>query len=73
MHVCLHQVGSWKDEAKLKEIKAELYLKGFYQGVMIVGPHVGTPVKDAKDIIKQELISSGQALSYYEPGKEQDE
>lgn len=63
------KVASWKDEEKLKLIKQEVYLKGFYEGVMLVGPHKGSLVKDIKDIVKKELIESGEALTYHEPSK----
>lgn len=44
-----------------------MYLKGFYEGVMLVGPCAGEKVCDAKAKIRQELIGHGDALPYYEP------
>ena len=42
-------------------------MKGFYEGKLITGPHKGIKVQDAKDIIKKELITSGDAILYSEP------
>lgn len=61
------KVSSWKDEVKLKEIKAELYVKSFYEGIMIVGEYAGKPVKDVKDAIKAKMIADGMAVPYLEP------
>lgn len=36
---------------------------------MKVGPYVGRKVSEAKAIIKEQLIASGQALLYSEPEK----
>lgn len=55
------------DRVKLDEIKDRVYKTGFAKGTMIVGNHVGTPVKDAKPIIQAELIASGEAFIYSEP------
>jgi len=35
---------------------------------MIIGSHTGVKVSDAKGLVKKELIDSGEALVYYEPG-----
>lgn len=63
------KVQSWKDEAKLKEIKAELYLKSFYEGVMVTGKYEGQLVKDAKGLVKADMIAEGLAVNYLEPEK----
>ena len=34
---------------------------------MLVGPHKGEKVSDAKQKVKDELIASGDALLYFEP------
>ena len=60
-------IKSYKDTAKLKEAKEEVYLKGYYEGVMLVGECIGLKVCDAKPIIRQSLLNAGHALSYYEP------
>jgi leucyl-tRNA synthetase len=49
-----------KDIEKLKQAKDEVYLKGFYEGVMLVGSCTGIKVEKAKPIIKKELIDQGQ-------------
>ena len=60
-------IKSQKDAAKLKVAKGETYLNGFNYGVMLVGPHAGTKVADAKPVVKGELVASGDALLYFEP------
>ena len=42
-------------------------MKGYYEGVMLVGECVGKKVCDAKPIIRQSMIEAGDALPYYEP------
>eukprot|EP00607_Mallomonas_marina_P007653 CAMPEP_0182422418 /NCGR_PEP_ID=MMETSP1167-20130531/8097_1 /TAXON_ID=2988 /ORGANISM="Mallomonas Sp, Strain CCMP3275" /LENGTH=1133 /DNA_ID=CAMNT_0024600465 /DNA_START=65 /DNA_END=3466 /DNA_ORIENTATION=- len=56
-----------RDTEKLKKAKEEVYLKGFYEGVMIVGECKGMKVCDAKPVIRQSLLESGDALTYLEP------
>ena len=58
---------SHKDAEKLKQAKDEVYLKGFYEGVMLVGNCSGMKVCDAKPLIRQQLIDAGDALPYFEP------
>lgn len=45
----------------------KVYLKGFYEGIMQVGPCEGEKVCDAKPKIRQELMERGDALPYFEP------
>jgi leucyl-tRNA synthetase len=61
------KITSPNDKAKLTQAKDETYLKGFTIGVMNVGPHKGKKVSEAKPIIKQEMIDSGDAVLYFEP------
>jgi len=61
------KIKSFNDKAKLAQAKDETYLKGFNFGVMEVGAHKGLKVCDAKPIIKQEMIDSGDAVIYFEP------
>ena len=61
------KVKSPNDREKLAAAKDEVYLKGFTDGVMLVGPYAGRPVKEAKPLIRQEMIDAGLALPYYEP------
>lgn len=60
-------IKSAKDTEKLKKAKDEVYLKGFYEGVVLVGPCAGMKVCDAKPIVRQSLIDAGDALAYFEP------
>lgn len=61
------KIKSFNDKAKLAQAKDETYLRGFNFGIMTVGPHKGKKVSDAKLIIKQEMLDSGDAVIYYEP------
>ncbi|KAK9806349.1 hypothetical protein WJX72_010942 [[Myrmecia] bisecta] len=61
------KITSQNDTKKLAEAKAQVYLKGFTDGVMVVAPHKGKKVSDVKPVIKEELIQSGQAILYSEP------
>ena len=56
----------------MKEIKEKVYLKGFYEGVMLVGEEgiIGKKVCDAKPLVKQQMIEGGLAAEYYEPENE---
>jgi len=60
-------IKSCKDTDKLKEAKDEVYLKGFYEGVMLVGECIGMKVCDAKPLIRKILIDRGDAIAYFEP------
>jgi leucyl-tRNA synthetase len=60
-------IKSCKDTEKLKKAKDEVYLKGFYEGVMLVGECTGMKVCDAKPIIRKVLLDKGDALIYFEP------
>ena len=60
------------DREKLEQAKAEVYRTGFYRGVLNenCGPYAGMRVEVAKDEIRKELMSKGQADSMYEPSGE---
>jgi leucyl-tRNA synthetase len=60
-------IKSYKETDKLKQAKDEVYLKGFYEGVMLVGECAGMKVCDAKPIIRASMIAKGEALPYFEP------
>ncbi|CAF2777378.1 unnamed protein product [Rotaria sp. Silwood2] len=60
-------IQSQNDHEKLAIAKEELYKKGFYDGILLVGKYAQTKVVDAKKLIRDELITSGQACVYYEP------
>jgi len=63
------KIQSQNDREKLAEAKEMVYLKGFYEGVMLVGEHKGKSVQDAKPLIRNQLISEGHAVNYMEPEK----
>ncbi|KEP61492.1 UNVERIFIED_CONTAM: leucyl-tRNA synthetase [Hammondia hammondi] len=63
------KVASQKDTQKLQEIKEEVYKKGFYDGVLLVGPCAGQKVADAKTVIRDQLIERKEAFRYFEPEK----
>jgi leucyl-tRNA synthetase len=54
----------------LTEAKDKVYLKGFNEGVMLVGTVKDMKVQDAKLIVRKNLIDSGFASPYYEPESE---
>ena len=47
------KIVSQKDKEKLAEAKDKVYLKGFYEGVMLVGVGAGMKVQDAKALVKK--------------------
>jgi len=57
------------EREKLEQAKAEVYKSGFYRGVLNenCGPFAGVRVEVAKDEIRKELTSKGQADLMYEP------
>ncbi|XP_055327764.1 leucine--tRNA ligase, cytoplasmic-like [Paramacrobiotus metropolitanus] len=66
----LLKIQSQNDKDKLAEAKERVYLKGFYEGTLIVGPHAGRKVQEVKKLIQQELVQHGEAVVYMEPEKE---
>jgi leucyl-tRNA synthetase len=42
------KIQSQNDREKLEEAKKQVYLKGFTDGVLIVGPHAGSKVPNLK-------------------------
>ena len=68
---CLNlKIKSQNDAAKLLEAKDQVYLKGFYEGVLKVGDFAGTQIQKCKDQIRQQLIDTNDALVYREPEKQ---
>jgi leucyl-tRNA synthetase len=63
------KIASQNDKEKLAAAKDSAYKKGFNDGVMIVGPHAGSKVQEAKPLIKNELIEAGLAVVYSEPAE----
>lgn len=64
------KVASMNDAAKLAQAKDKVYLLGFNDGIMLVGPYKGQKVKDVKVLVRDDLIKSGDAAIYYEPESE---
>merc|ERR1712106_808677 len=63
------KIQSQNDKDKLADAKEMVYLKGFYEGMMVVGEHKGKKVEVAKPLIKDMLVGSGDAVTYMEPEK----
>ena len=64
------KIKSQNDKAKLEEAKHQTYLKGFTDGIMLLGEFEGKPVKEVKPLIKDMMIKSGDAIVYSEPEKQ---
>ena len=64
------KIQSQNDTKKLAEAKQLVYLKGFTDGVMNVGPYKGQKVSDVKNKIKNEMIEAGDAILYSEPERQ---
>jgi leucyl-tRNA synthetase len=63
------KIKSHKDKKLLTEAKDKVYLKGFTDGIMLIGSQQGQKVSIAKPIVRQEMIDAGLALPYFEPEK----
>ncbi|KRT82169.1 tRNA synthetase, partial [Oryctes borbonicus] len=63
------KIQSQNDKEKLLEAKEMVYLKGFYDGVMIVGEFKGMKVQDIKKSLQKSLIDKNEAVIYFEPEK----
>ncbi|XP_007947303.1 leucine--tRNA ligase, cytoplasmic [Orycteropus afer afer] len=64
------KIQSQNDREKLTEAKEKLYLKGFYDGVMLVDGFKGQKVQDVKKTIQKKMIDSGDAFIYMEPERQ---
>ncbi|GAB0086221.1 hypothetical protein DMENIID0001_002260 [Sergentomyia squamirostris] len=65
----MFKVASQNDRDKLVEAKELVYLKGFYDGVLLVGEFAGKKVQDVKKLVREQMIKAKQAEVYYEPEK----
>lgn len=63
------KIQSQNDRDKLLEAKELVYLKGFYDGVLLVGDFAGKKVQDVKKDLKTYLVDRNEADTYYEPEK----
>ena len=61
------KINSPRDERQLLEAKELAYKIGFYQGTMTYGTFAGKTVQEAKPLIRQQLLDSGEAFIYCEP------
>lgn len=61
------KINSPKDAKTLGEAKELAYKEGFYNGKMIYGEFKGKPVQEAKPLVRQALLDSGDAIVYCEP------
>ncbi|NP_001087393.1 leucyl-tRNA synthetase 1 L homeolog [Xenopus laevis] len=64
------KIQSQNDREKLTEAKEKVYLKGFYEGVMIVPGYEGQKVQDVKKPIQKKMVDNGEAMIYMEPEKQ---
>jgi leucyl-tRNA synthetase len=64
------KIQSQNDRDKLLQAKERVYLKGFYEGVLLTGEFKGKKVIDAKKQIQQQLLDSDDAVLYMEPEKQ---
>lgn len=63
------KIQSQNDREKLQEAKELVYLKGFYDGVMLVGEYKGEKVQNVKKLLQKQLVDKKEGLIYYEPEK----
>lgn len=63
------KIQSQNDKDKLQKAKEKVYLKAFYEGVLIVGEFKGQKVQDVKKALQKKLTDSKEAVIYYEPEK----
>lgn len=63
------KIQSQNDKDKLLEAKGIVYLKGFYEGVLLVGEFKGRKLQDVKKELQTKLVEAKDALIYYEPEK----
>ncbi|GIL94940.1 hypothetical protein Vretimale_1053 [Volvox reticuliferus] len=64
------KITSQNDTVKLAEAKQQVYLKGFTDGVMIVGPYSGRKVSEVKPVIREEMVADSWAMIYSEPERQ---
>lgn len=64
------KIQSQNDREKLTEAKERVYLKGFYEGIMLVEGYKGQKVQDVKKPIQKKMVDDGDAMVYMEPEKQ---
>ncbi|KAF8792340.1 leucine--tRNA ligase, cytoplasmic-like [Argiope bruennichi] len=63
------KIQSQNDREKLALAKDKVYLKGFYEGVLLVGNYKGQKIQDAKKAIQKDMLNKNEAVLYMEPEK----
>lgn len=63
------KIQSQNDKEKLLQAKELVYLKGFYDGILLVGEFAGKKVQDVKKDLRQLLTDKNEADLYFEPEK----
>ncbi|KFM68479.1 Leucine--tRNA ligase, cytoplasmic, partial [Stegodyphus mimosarum] len=63
------KIQSQNEKEKLAAAKEKIYLKSFYEGVMLVGNYKGQKIQDVKKLIQKDLINKEEAVVYMEPEK----
>lgn len=63
------KIQSQNDKDKLTQAKEMVYLKGFYDGVLLVGEYKGKKIQDVKKNLQSKLVEEKGAVIYYEPEK----
>lgn len=61
------KIQSQKDVKQLAEAKDIAYKEGFYSGTMLVGEFKGQSVQEAKQKVRESMITKGLAFAYAEP------
>ncbi|XP_068457332.1 leucine--tRNA ligase, cytoplasmic-like [Clinocottus analis] len=64
------KIQSQNDKEKLAEAKEKVYLKGFYEGIMLVDGYKGQKVQDVKKPIQKMMVERSEAMIYMEPEKQ---
>lgn len=64
------KIKSQNDRDKLALAKEKVYLKGFYDGKMLIPEYLGKKVNEVRKPIRTKLIQNKQAFIYMEPEKE---
>ena len=63
------KIKSQNERDKLEKAKAEIYLKGFYDGIMLVGNYSQRKVIEIRKNIQSEMLAAQQLVIYMEPEK----
>lgn len=58
------KIHSPRDVHLLEQAKDLAYNEGYHKGTLAIGPFAGTPVPDARPLVKELLLRAGQAFPY---------